>query len=95
MTEQFAYEMAAWAHSPDLRAGACQEQGGPDHEAAMRVRRLAPHEYDGVRHFKQPAERSRDEYGGLLSLLLEAIAMDSQKHEKMLRFVEQRLAGRD
>ena len=73
---------------------------GPPAEASSSValaasaRALADQERKGVRRLRKLARDHKDVYSGLFSLLLEGIAMDSEKHERVLRFVEQRLAGR-
>jgi rubrerythrin len=91
MAEQFAYEAAPWSHSPEFGAQASGEHATTDPQAAKRVRDLRNHEHHSARHMRRLADKSREEYSGLLSLMFEAIAMDSKKHEKRLSFVEQRL----
>jgi len=65
-------------------------------ENAIRsIRSARGDERDGIRRFRELARGSRGMYGGLLALLLDLMAMDSRKHELILRFVEGRLrAGR-
>jgi rubrerythrin len=45
----------------------------------------------GPRALQDLAWRERERCGGLISLLLELMAMDSQKHERMLRYVLEQL----
>ena len=58
---------------------------------AKTARALADQERKGVRRLRKLARDHKDVYSGLFSLLLEGIAMDSEKHERVLRFAAKRL----
>jgi rubrerythrin len=79
-----------WTQSAGaLPAGAPPESlSSPALLAATRAR--IQEEQEGVRHFKNLAKRQARVADGLFSLLLETLAMDSQKHERILRFVLKR-----
>jgi rubrerythrin len=48
-------------------------------------------EHASSRQLRDLARRERDRCGGLLTLLLELMALDSQKHARMLRYVLRQL----
>ncbi|MEE9249315.1 MAG: hypothetical protein V3U79_11570 [Dehalococcoidia bacterium] len=50
-------------------------------------------ERDDARTFRSLARKVGKHYDGPFKLLLETIAMDSQKRERMLRFIHQRLTS--
>jgi hypothetical protein len=52
---------------------------------------LADEERQGASFLRKLAHDERDIHGGLFSLLLETMAMDSEKHEHVLRFIQRRL----
>jgi hypothetical protein len=58
---------------------------------AMLARRLVEEERTGARALRKFAEQERDINGGLDSVLLEMMAMDSEKHAMLLQFVQKRL----
>ena len=55
---------------------------------------LIEEERTGARALRRLAEQEQDINGGLDSLLLEMMAMDSDKHARLLQFVERRLEHR-
>jgi rubrerythrin len=55
---------------------------------------LVEEERTGARALRRLAEQEKDINGGLDSLLLEMMAMDSDKHARLLQFVHSRLEGR-
>ncbi len=55
---------------------------------------LIEEERTGARHLRRLAEQEKDINGGLDSLLLEMMAMDSEKHARLLQFVQRRLESR-
>jgi len=59
------------------------------------IREFARHEREGAHQLREIAKQQRDLYGGLFSLILQIMAMDSEKHETILRFIDQRLADRE
>ena len=48
-------------------------------------------EKEGIRQYKALLKPSRNHYGGLLVLLIETIIHDSEKHLKILEFIEKKL----
>ena len=57
------------------------------------VKDLANHEASGVKHLRSVAKDARAAGSDLLALLLDALANDSQKHEKILGFLAKRIAN--
>jgi len=55
---------------------------------------LIEEERTGARALRRLAQQETDINGGLDSLLLEMMAMDSDKHARLLQFVQRRLEGR-
>jgi hypothetical protein len=55
---------------------------------------LIREERTGARYLRDLAHRERDVSWGLPSLLIEMMAMDSEKHARLLQFVDDRLAKR-
>ncbi len=82
-----------WTTSPAaLPKGAPPARvSGPYVELA---RMLIEEERTGARALRRLAEEEKDINGGLDSLLLEMMAMDSDKHARLLQFVQHRLEGR-
>ena len=62
---------------------------------AATVRALADHERTGAGRLRELAKRNKDVYSGLFSLILDGIASDSAKHERVLRFAAKRLVVRE
>jgi rubrerythrin len=63
-----------------------------DRDAAIGLLRAATQEEQrGIRELRALARTHGDRYGGLLTLLFELMALDSQKHARMLRFVTRQL----
>ena len=58
------------------------------------TRSLIEEEHTGARALRRLAEQEKDINGGLDSLLLEMMAMDSDKHARLLQFVQRRLEAR-
>ena len=58
------------------------------------VRALIAEEHTGARHMRDLAKREKGIGAGLHTLLLEMMAMDSEKHARLLHFVQERLAVR-
>ena len=54
---------------------------------------LADHEHRGSSHMSELAKQSSTVHAGFVSLLLESMAMDSRKHEMILRFIAKRMQG--
>jgi rubrerythrin len=83
-----------WTHSPNaLPASGTPQQPVPsDLAAATRV--LIEEEHTGARYLRGVAHLEKDIDSGLHSLLLEMMAMDSEKHARLLQFVLNRLISR-
>jgi rubrerythrin len=62
-------------------------------EVASLVRRMVEGEAASARAFRGLARKHKDERQGLFALLLEVMAMDSKKHEHILRFISGRLGA--
>ncbi len=90
---QFERELNPAAQGEGLALGTPAEGSSPIALAAS-ARELADQERNGVRRLRELAKEHKEVYSGLLSLLLEGIASDSQKHERVLRFVARRLKER-
>jgi rubrerythrin len=63
-------------------------------ELAAALRDLIRNEHEGARHLRHIGRQDGTVYDGLYSLLLEAIARDSEKHAVILRFLLARLERR-
>ena len=59
------------------------------------ARELVDEERPGARKMRELANKERGIDAGLHSLLLEMMALDSEKHAHLLLFVQQRLATRE
>ncbi len=80
--------------------GAGLQVGGPTADStadglAATVRALADQERTGAGRLRELAKQYKDVYSGLFSLILEGIASDSAKHERVLRFAAKRLKVRE
>jgi hypothetical protein len=75
-----------WTHSPEALPIDGHVTGEPaaTTEALMR---FIQHEQQSASYFREVAERNADLYNGLVSVLLETMAMDSEKHERILHFL--------
>ena len=83
-----------WSHSPEaLPSGAGPRRGATEGLVAD-MRRFIQEEREGTRQLREMARRSRLDDDGLWSLLLETMAADSEKHERILRFVLKRMQSR-
>ena len=84
-----------WTHSSAALPTHAPTGAGPDgattREAIAATRAFVDEERQGARYLRKLAHDERDIHGGLFSLLLETMAMDSEKHEHVLRFIQQRL----
>ena len=83
-----------WTHSPEaLPSGVIPRTAGPN-ETPEVVHNLAKEEHEGVDHLRRLAREVSTLHNGLLALLLEMMALDSEKHEKVMRFIARRLETR-
>jgi hypothetical protein len=83
-----------WTHSPDALPGPGTPQHPVAKELAATTRILIEEERTGAHYLRELAHREKWIDAGLHSLLLEMMAMDSEKHARLLQFVQDRLAAR-
>jgi rubrerythrin len=80
-----------WAHTPDALPSTTPATADADaHEA---LRRFASSERSSIHELNQLAGQADGLYGGLPTELLEMMALDSQKHEHLLRYLSRRIGG--
>jgi rubrerythrin len=84
----------SWSHSPNAlpETGTPRETVAP--ELATATRALIEEEHTGARYMRNLAHEEKGIDAGLHSLLLEMMALDSDKHARLLEFVQSRLAKR-
>ena len=83
-----------WTHSPEaLPSGTVTRVASPN-ETPEVVAELAREEHEGVQHLRKLAHEVSSLHNGLLALLLEMMALDSEKHEKVMRYIARRLESR-
>jgi hypothetical protein len=80
-----------WSHSPAALPSAPTTDQPLHADLAAVARRLVAEEHAGARTMRELAEQEKGIGGGLHSLLLEMMAMDSEKHARLLHFVQDRL----
>jgi rubrerythrin len=80
-----------WTRSADAFPSTMPTEGVAP-ELASLARTLIKEEQDGARALRELAARERGIDGGLDSALLEMMALDSEKHARLLQFVQRRLA---
>jgi hypothetical protein len=84
-----------WTHSSAALPTNAPAAAGQDpkviQEARETTHAFIDEEREGARYLRKLAHDERDIHGGLFSLLLETMAMDSEKHEHVLRFIQRRL----
>jgi hypothetical protein len=80
-----------WTHSAQALPDATIPRRVDNARALTAVREFIREEREGVRQMQDLAHKSARINEGLDSLLLEMMAMDSQKHERILRFIERRI----
>jgi rubrerythrin len=83
-----------WTHTPSALPATAIPQRAPAKELATAARALIEEEQTGARYMRKLADQEKDIDAGLHSLLLEMMAMDSEKHARLLKFVQERLAKR-
>src|SRR6516164_1333320 len=84
-----------WTHSPNALPNDVPDQPSVSpSELAQMTRELINEEHTGARYIRDLAHQERGIDAGLHSLLLEMMAMDSEKHARMLQFVQERLNAR-
>jgi rubrerythrin len=82
-----------WTSSPAALPKDVPQKGLPQAYAKL-AHSLIEEERTGARALRRLAGQEKDINGGLESLLLEMMAMDSDKHARLLQFVAQRLEAR-
>jgi hypothetical protein len=83
-----------WTHSPSALPVSSVPQQPVARDLVAITRGLVQEEHSGARMMRDLAEREKGIDAGLHSLLLEMMAMDSEKHARLLQFVQQRLEQR-
>jgi hypothetical protein len=83
------------SHSPDALPAALPSTPTEHAEAALTLTRaLIREEHEGARYVRHLARQEPTLYDGVYALLLETIARDSEKHERLLRFLLHRFESR-
>jgi rubrerythrin len=83
-----------WTHTPSALPETTIPQRAVASELATTTRALIEEENTGARYLRKLANDEKGIDAGLHSLLLEMMAMDSEKHARLLKFVHDRLAKR-
>jgi len=83
-----------WTHSPSALPHAGVPQQPVARDLVAITRGLVEEERTGARMMRDLAQREKNIDVGLHSLLLEMMAMDSDKHARLLQFVQHRLEAR-
>jgi hypothetical protein len=83
-----------WSHSPIALPESPTAAQPPQADLVAVARDLIAEEHSGARKMRELAEGEKGISGGLHSLLLEMMAMDSEKHARLLHFVQERLQAR-
>ena len=76
-----------WSRSVDDLPKAPVPAGAASAEMISTTKARILEEREGVRQLRRLARDEKHLYNGLFSLLLEVMAMDSEKHERILRFI--------
>jgi rubrerythrin len=83
-----------WTHSSEalpIRGTAGEAEAG---ELLRSVREFARQEREGARQARELAKQQAGLYDGLFALLLETMAADSEKHERILSYIARRIQER-
>jgi rubrerythrin len=83
-----------WTHSPDALPVPGSPQQPVEKSLVDTARALIEEERTGAKYLRDLAHREKDVSEGLQSLLIEMMAMDSDKHARLLQFVYDRLETR-
>ena len=83
-----------WTHSPEALPATATPQRPIDRELLDTTAGLIEEEKTGARYLRDLSRREKAVGSGLQSLLIEMMAMDSDKHARLLEFVRERLAAR-
>jgi hypothetical protein len=75
-------------------SGAIDDLEPADRQAAIsELKDLGVHEAAGVKHLRDLAKQARSAGSDLLGLLLDSLASDSEKHQRLLGFIEKRIGS--
>jgi hypothetical protein len=83
-----------WTHSPAALPSAAAPRPALTNDLAAVASALIEEERTGAHKMRELANREKGLDAGLESLLLEMMALDSDKHARLLQFVHDRLAQR-
>jgi rubrerythrin len=83
-----------WTYSANALPSSATPQRPVAKELEQAARALIEEEHTGARYLRSLARDEKGIDGGLHSLLLDMMAMDSEKHARLLQFVHDRLAAR-
>jgi hypothetical protein len=83
-----------WTHSPSSLPASAPPGVPVPVELVETASALIKEERTGAHYLRDLAHRDKDVSAGLQSLLIEMMAMDSEKHARLLQFVHDRLARR-
>ena len=83
-----------WTHSPNALPASGTPQRPATRNLPESASALIEEEHTGARHLRDIARQEKHVGTGLPSVLLEMMAMDSEKHAQLLQFVRERLAAR-
>jgi rubrerythrin len=83
-----------WTHSPAALPASVPPRLPVPAELADTAHALIKEERTGAQYLRDLARRDKDASAGLQRVLIEMMAMDSDKHARLLQFVHDRLASR-
>jgi len=83
-----------WTHSPDALPPTAAPEKALTEELATTTQGLIEEEHTGARYLRKLAHEQKGIGDGLHSMLLEMMAMDSEKHARLLQYAQHRLATR-
>jgi hypothetical protein len=83
-----------WTYSPNALPRTTVPATDANEDLTSLARGLIDEEKTGAQALRRLAQRGEGLGGGLDSLLLQMMAMDSEKHARLLHFVERRLEAR-
>jgi rubrerythrin len=83
-----------WTHSPAALPVPAPPKEPVTHELVETASALIKEEHTGAHYLRELAHQDKNASAGLQSVLIEMMAMDSDKHARLLQFVHDRLASR-
>jgi hypothetical protein len=92
--EASLHDALYWSHSPNSLPTSPTELPPVYEDLAAVARALVAEEHAGAHKMRELADQEKGIGGGLHSLLLEMMAIDSDKHARLLHFVQDRLENR-